>query len=121
MDNKEILEKAIQKAIDGGWVPVGGAAWCDAEGCTFHDKPTLWSAGEPEEYPRTYEIIFNHDFAKALWGEELKRIVIGAELADGEEEWGVPWNIDEEVPNWQYHLSQMVIAPDPIKYLQENI
>jgi len=22
---------------------------------------------------------------------------------------------------WQYHLQQMVIAPDPIKYLGENI
>lgn len=46
-------------------------------------------------------VIFNHDFAKALRGE--KKIIVGM------------------IEPWKYHLQQMVIADDPIKYLGENL
>jgi len=53
-------------------------------------------------------IIFSHDFAKALWGEEELQHVNQAfskVVKDG----------------WRRHLQQMVIAEDPIKYLGENL
>ncbi len=52
------------------------------------------------------DIIFDHKFAKALWGDEpLHRIKLTEPLME----------------NWGYHLQQMVIADDPIAYLGQNI
>jgi hypothetical protein len=50
MSNQEILEKAIKKAIDGGWQP---------------DPDDMYYKNE-FEYPM---IIFRHSFTKALWGD----------------------------------------------------
>jgi len=94
--DKEILEQAIQKAIDGGW--------------DHHviSRPGSFTAIEISNsfsliYDQPFETIFNHDFAKAFWGEHDNQMAMTAQ------------------PNWQYHLQQMVIADDPIKYLGENI
>lgn len=47
MTNQQILERAIAKAIDGGWEPY-----------------------KPETKSIYTWLIFNHKFCKALWGEE---------------------------------------------------
>jgi hypothetical protein len=99
MTNQEILEKAIQKAIAGGWK--NGQDWLD----------TIRSDDAPAFTAKLF--IFNHNFAKALWGEKH----------DALKEWR------KEIPDlpkptsmgWKYHLQQMVIAPDPIKYLGEHL
>lgn len=49
-----------------------------------------------------YCFIFSHDFAKALWP-------------------GVHYEDETSYPAFEYHLQQMVIAEDPIKYLGANI
>lgn len=123
MGNKEILEKAIKKAIEGGWKGVRSAdygdgapfyypceellkwAWDDIQGL-FHD-----GVYEDYESVNVEAIIFSHDFAKVLWGCEL--IQPFYELYILEE----PYRI----PAWQFHLQQMVIAEYPIKYLGENL
>lgn len=98
MNNQEILEKAIQKAIDGGFNP------------TYEIYVSKQANLELPEN-KVFELIFNHDFAKALWGErDEDRITI-----IGETDWR-KWPLP-----WQYHLQQMVTAEDPIKYLGENI
>lgn len=105
MTNQEILEKAIQKAIDGGWRPINAWVspktnyeWREREDyggyyilCKkyIHDK-------ESESYESAEQLIFNHDFAKALWQ-------------------------DPDYGTWHHHLQNMVIAEDPIKYLGENV
>jgi len=103
--NKEILEQAIQKAIDGGW-----------NGNYYH---ALTIADTFPEGSMTKQVIFNHDFAKALWGYH------GVNKDNGlvvEEDISNPLlPADGHVPNFTYHLQQMVIAEDPIKYLGENI
>lgn len=98
----DILEKAIQKAIDCGWE-------------LKHRGSTLWSVSELANYlanrPFYNEyalLIFNHDFAKALWGEDRLTIV-------GNTDWRT-WPL-----MWHHHLQQMVIADDPIAYLEKNI
>jgi len=85
MSDKEILEKAIQKAIDNSW------AWKDID----------WDADN-----RPYELIYNHEFAKALWGEKHITEYYPSPVSK---------------PAFVYHLQQMVIAEDPIKYLGDNI
>lgn len=120
--NQEILTKAIEKAIAGGWNKFGKktADWrvLDNEAdntfpgyeIKFTDKKYHW-------FCTSNDIIFNHDFAKTLWGHEL--YVWKEEPED--------YNNDQSPSHdvyrlgWQYHLQQMVVADDPIKYLGENI
>ena len=104
----EVLEACIQKAIEGGWEePNGNTLQVDEKGniyCFLKDN-------EGDTSIRAYgcqfgleKIIFNHDFAKALFGEEIN-----------DEEYRYT---SYEIPMWQYHLQQMVISPNPIDYLR---
>jgi phosphatidylserine/phosphatidylglycerophosphate/cardiolipin synthase-like enzyme len=62
---------------------------------------------------KTHELIFNHDFAKALWGEHTDTLTVQNNSLN------VKQVID--MNGWRYHLQQMVIADDPIKYLGKNL
>ena len=111
MKNEEILKKAVEKAVKNGW----------------KDFNELTSVVMQEGYPydrgekhllqkcfgyiemRLYPIhIFSHNFAKAFWGEEKVdkdnfRTICGP------------------LETWQYHLQQMVLSEDPIKYLELSL
>jgi len=107
--NKEILEKAIKKAIDGGW-------YNDAESHTFIGNSVHFQMSEISSERKSYrDIIYDQDFAKALWGDE----------EHGEEDYYSPKHNDcsgsSWLESWEYHLKEMVVADDPIKYLGENI
>ncbi|WP_439946479.1 hypothetical protein [Streptomyces sp. BBFR109] len=102
MNQQQILERAMQKANDGGWSPAG---------LPMNLADTLhwlrnWS---------TRDIIFNHDFAKALWGETTDYTVVNMPYPD------TPPRAYLYQNGYKYHLQQMVIADDPIKYLSENV
>jgi hypothetical protein len=101
MTNQEILEKAIQKAIAGGWKP-----WWGDDRLEVDETPYIKTYNDIYDEPGFMEfaheqVIFNHDFAKALWGEVPEKRVY-------------PYG-------WKQHLQRMVIADDPIKYLGEHI
>lgn len=121
MSNQEILEKAIQKAIDGGWetnhfVTLKGG-YKHPDESEFLDILGNWHGISP------LDVIFNHDFAKALWGEHE----VSHDKPDGKsissDYRGARYSEMTRVTNegWQYHLQNMVISLDPIKYLSENI
>lgn len=105
--NREILTKAIEKAEANGFDAI---EHIDGEYCLC------------DEYsdPIAYTWIFNHDFAKALWGEKrstVHGIPVGVKPTDA---------VAQRVKTvyhkgWQYHLQNMVVAEDPIQYLGENI
>lgn len=116
MSNKEILEKAISKAIDGGWDILARA---EADGFMVREDSygNLYVAWNPDVddfeegdevgvWAQSWqEVVFDHSFAEALWsGEKTMRDPTGTHFASG----------------WQYHLQHMVVAEDPIKYLGEN-
>lgn len=102
MSNQEILRKAIQKAIDNDWQPFRYNSELTPR--VVIDWYEVDSMSGTEDNWKLF--IFNHDFAKALWGEKN-----GYELAGTV--------VDGKV--WQNHLQQMVIADDPIEYLGENL
>lgn len=103
MSNNEILERAISKAIDGGWKIIKRPTYVLY---VKFGKPTADLINERPEW--LHEVIFSHDFAKALWGEEPNDITNG-----DDDLFKAPW--------WKYHLAHMVIADDPIEYLGENL
>lgn len=99
MSSQAILEQAFIAAIANG----------------YEQKPE-----EPNFYRWPEALIFNHDFAKALWGVGR----ISKEATSPLEVERTPYTErfkDWALPLYQWHLQQMVIAPDPIKYLGEHI
>lgn len=116
MTNQQILTKAIEQALAHGWKPLNlmtpGSQvlvqqWQDTG---LMEMAVLFSDNSPDiKWVRELEgIIFNHEFAKALWSEgidyywdELNHDVLG--------------------PVYLHHLQCMVIADDPIKYLGEHL
>lgn len=118
MTDQEILTKAIEKAIAGGWFDVAGlngfTIWSPVNA---YDTLIILEERESHE-KRQYNyqaVIFNHDFAKALWGE-TKPLENGEYPPEVIMYKGKPmWH------PWKHHLQNMVIADDPIAYLAENM
>ncbi len=105
MSDEEILRKAIEKAVKGGF---------EIEGSDMDDL-TWFMEGFLIENFTVNDIIFSHDFAKAFWGEE--EIVKNA---------GAPTGYVNKDPDdskgtwgWQHYLHYMVLEEDPIKYLEK--
>lgn len=59
-------------------------------------------------------VLVQHAFCKALWGEQNR--VTEADSAAGQS-----IRFETDIPSWEYHLQQMVIAPDAIEYLRQNV
>lgn len=121
MTNRQTLTKAIQKAIDGGWDP---ALITNGWGMDDWRKPEVDENGDISQYdgddswktlPKE-ALIFNHDFAKALWGEEWKSAELLPHIPPKD-----TYRVGTITPCWQFHLQAMVIADDPIKYLGEHL
>jgi hypothetical protein len=112
MNRKKIMERVIMKAVRGGWGPPG-SAWSVTKDCVIWERVGRWRRIKTS----FNDLLFDHDFAKALWGED-----------------GFPGEFTGKYPNplhannfnhgaqkgWQYHLQQMVIADDPVLYVGER-
>ena len=102
MTDNQIIKKAIEKA----------------EKCEFnYNEPKYLSdeLGVMDAYER---IIFSHDFAKAFWGEE---IVCGY-CGNQHEDYQCLYLKEDErcsIQEWQYHLQQIVLEKEPLKYLEK--
>lgn len=48
------------------------------------------------------DVIFQHNFAKAFWGTAK-----------------TGWSANSNEEEWQYHLQQMVLEENPIRYLEK--
>lgn len=121
MTNQQILEEALQKVRANGWQ---GTKHTYLGGDWLGDPPKLevvspfgteaWfiyttgGVDNIKEPVMVEHIIFTHDFAKALWGEDPK---FKTTLKFG----------DKPLAKWQYHQVQMLLAEDPIKYLGEHL
>lgn len=96
MTTEEILKRAIEKAVNNGYR------------YTF-DEVTEFKAG------RYNGIIFSHEFAKAFWGEEEIEWEVHCEPLDR----GYDCYEPTHAPAWRYHLQQMVLEEDKIRYLEK--
>ena len=129
MSDQEILERVIQKALDRGWKPRSwkledGQELYDEEICNFDiyrygiKKVTFFNEDAVRFFIPVWEIIFNHDFAKALWGNGHSPTVVVSryESTDTRKSY-----VTELGPMYMWHLQQMAIAADPVKYLGEQL
>lgn len=114
MEQDKVLEKAIGQAISRGfWT---GRLQNFGEGRkpqigTYEGRLSVYLPFDP--VPVSYEyVVFNHDFAKALWGKDI------AQFSEGYSGDTIHLN---NIENWKGHLANMVVAEDPIKYLEQNL
>jgi len=103
----EVLEKAIDKACDNGYmqgnVPAPGQDLLALKNNLKYLYATESSDTDPES------LIFDHDFAKAIWGT----VPLGS-MTETEELY-----LTGDV--WKHHLQEMVLSEDPIAYLAKFI
>jgi len=103
MTQAEKLEALVRKAVDGGWQQGIGVKYSRTNGGT--DRVTGLVDGLEYEPTR----IFNHDFARALFGENR--------VADRKDSLGNPVLIR----GMQWHLQHAVISDNPIDYMYEAV
>ena len=123
MKKEEIFKKAIKKAKTNGY----NKAYIGVGGIYITPKSLEYTLDL--SIAEIYSIIFSHDFAKALWSEEIKCNTCDLEqkkhkitesghfyecsncgvLVEGE-------YCDE---SWKNHLSKMVLEKDPLKYIEK--
>lgn len=125
MSHRAILTRAVYTAIAGGWDIY---AFMDApgEGTQYYISPNddyliLPLARGGSNAKNIQLVIFNHDFAKALWGDEDHEAFGGYDNFGSEECYRCKGATTSPEKCWQFHLQQMVIADDPIKYLGEHL
>ncbi len=124
MTNEQILKKAIEKAVKNG-IPSGVLDVISEYDSNAWEKDISLN--------RHYGLIFLHGFAMAFWGKEYVCKECGENAEENYDD-GVckgccegllsdsngPGDM-EDVPAWKYHLQQMVLEKDPIKYLEKFI
>ena len=96
MTNEEILKKIIDKSAKGGW-QYASYWYGEFEKLNWELKPY-----------QIRGVFLSHNFAKAFWG-------IGSR--DDKDYMDLVWPQNL----WEYHLQQMVLEEDPIKYLELSL
>ena len=115
MDRQAVLTKAIQRAMDNGYAVPEGQVITSVK----DDWITYGSKHQKQYSEQVFTLIFNHDFAKALWGFSNDKCIY---CHTGPSHYGYcPYSSIIAPPLWQYHLQQMVIADDPIEYLANTL
>lgn len=103
MTKKEIVTKAIEKAVKNGWSAYR----------VYNEQTRLIEVYIPEGFDFDGDIviaiIFSHDFACAFWGDEDSGIIPESRLGE------------TMGPIWQHHLCMMVLEENPLDYLAKFI
>jgi hypothetical protein len=107
MTNAEILQKARQKAKEKSDAYILSESWLTA------NYDNISELAKSNNY---FSFIFSHDFAKSFWGEYGEHEVIYSSkgLLSGEE-----FKRESKINLWKYHLQQMVLEEEPLKYLEK--
>lgn len=104
MTHEQILTKTVERVVANGW-----AAYQEVDKYPANVTWNYAGSLSIKVYAKSGALLksdqislFDHDFAKALWGSP-----------DG-------WSYDG-LERWEYHLQEMAVADDPIKYLGEHL
>jgi len=92
----ELFRRAVDKAVENGYKHPSGELQVNNKGEIF----VYLKDSEVQAFgyaTAQNNVIFNHDFAKAVWPDDKDGNVY-----------------------WRMHLQRMVVSGNPIKYLGEN-
>ena len=103
MEPLETLTKILDKAEEGGWkIP--------NEFGSEDNARLILSQGAIKAF------LFNHDLAKAFFGEEILCVICGSQCATYEH---CCTDSNDVFEAWKYHLQQMVLVPKPLEYMEK--
>ena len=110
MTNEEILKKAIEKAVKGGYNFKLAKEITDQ--IDYIEAKNIAVASPDTDLVKSmYGVIFSHDFAKAIWGSGP----VCSFCFKG------PSSKHELFHDWQYHLREMVLEEDKLKYIEKYL
>lgn len=123
MEYKEILTKAIKKAIKNGWTHFNDITCLSEDDFIINGFGSYQVSKDSIYYDGGWDnswccsirdIIFSHDFTKAFWGENICSDI------DGEVLDNTIWEENDIhcTKLWKFHLQQMVLEKKPLKYLE---
>jgi hypothetical protein len=131
----EKLEALVKRAIEDSWKPVEKEfEWrvIDTYPAPFLsimiaivDTSAFDTTNVIEKKLTVNDILFNHDFLKALFGDmPMHTFGIGRDTKsfDGEVT-EYDWELEETftISNWQHQGQQAVIAPNPVDYMYDEV
>lgn len=121
MTNETILKKAIEKALSNGWDMFGMIDKQLDEWWIVDDVLCIrYYAESFLEHYSVSDIVFNHDFAKAFFGEGKVIIkFIDTWEKDAEGSHRLHARVDGEQEAWRCHLQRMVLQENPLSYLEK--
>lgn len=138
MTKQEILQKAVEKAIENKWDMFGyfrkgtirnkqfaryyftDQNYTHGAGGSRQDQLSIESRSSTSIFYLHIsipEVIFNHKFAKAFFGEGSR--CNACPLKDEDHKFGETGH--PYISLWRYHLQQMVLEEDPILYLEKYL
>lgn len=118
MTQAEKLEALVRKAAGQSWVYPGKEIGLDLDrDMRFSDNRMIWTG---DDWWSWQEIIFNHGFARALFGDGPNCAYCGfgphmmhpRPCIEGSNIW--PYL-------WEHHLQQAVVSDDPIDYMYKAV
>lgn len=114
MTDSQKLEEIIKTAIERGWDCPIGCKFVKYHS-EFSDYIDFTSTYQKLYSEHLFAVLFNHDFAKAYFGEELlnDKTLYFDEGAETKSE-------NNYSTAWAYHLQQCVLAENPISYYYDN-
>lgn len=96
MTATEIIEQALNKAAEKGYKP------------TFN---WTFEKGRIIDGTNYYSFIFERSFLKAIWGDSVEALVFTPSHD----------HLLQKCILWEWHAKQMLVADEPLKYLEKNI
>lgn len=99
MKKEEILKKVIERAVDNGW---NEDTFFDDISIGKMEDDGYFMCIDVDSALHINSILFDHSFAKAFWGNDT------------------PYNpilLSDQLPAWQYHIQQLALAEDRLKYM----
>lgn len=125
MTNEEILKRAIEKAVENGYKKAIYEL-CFIRGGLI--SKNLIADGEYERSNTYFRLIFSHEFCKAFWGEHCISSCCEAIFSKDDNNFvycpkcNRTLGIDQDCKGlgeaWKFHLQQMVLEPEPLRYLE---
>jgi len=128
MTNEVILKKAIEKAVGNGWNFSGekiieSFEW-NVYSCGDGSLFLEWGDSLGMEEISLYDTIFSHSFAKAFWGEkdywhDTKCTCGGVGIHISDDTHDTDCKRVKCKRGFKFHLQQLVLEPEPLKYLEK--
>jgi hypothetical protein len=115
MEREEILKKAIEKAVKGGF---GKDSMWEEIDIGRVEKEGFWTI-DVDGFITFAELFFDHEFAKAFWGED--KICVMQHEGTCNQEWECEecMNQDDKYGRWEYHIKQLALSTDRLEYISK--